>query len=118
MKEGDDFVFLHVEASDEAGHDGDLELKLQTIRNLDERLIRPILEETDRWDEPVCIALLPDHPTPVEIRTHVGEAVPFAIWHRGIVADEVERYDEVSCVSGSYGLLKYQEFMRLLMSIN
>ena len=118
LKEGDDFVFLHVEASDEAGHDGDLELKLQTIRNLDERLIRPILEETDRWDEPVCIALLPDHPTPVEIRTHVGEAVPFAIWHRGIVADEVERYDEVSCVSGSYGLLKYQEFMRLLMSIN
>lgn len=118
LKEGDDFVFLHVEASDEAGHDGDLELKLQTIRNLDERLIRPILEETDRWDEPVCIALLPDHPTPVEIRTHVGEAVPFAIWYRGIVADEVERYDEVSCVSGSYGLLKYQEFMRLLMSIN
>ena len=118
LKEGDDFVFLHVEASDEAGHDGDLELKLQTIRNLDERLIRPILEETDRWDEPVCIALLPDHPTPVEIRTHVGEAVPFAIWHRGFVADKVERYDEVSCVSGSYGLLKYQEFMRLLMSIN
>ena len=118
LKRGDDFVFLHVEASDEAGHDGNLELKLQTIRNLDERLIRPILEETDRWDEPVCIALLPDHPTPVEIRTHVGEAVPFAIWHRGIVADEVERYDEVSCVSGSYGLLKYQEFMRLLMSIN
>ena len=110
-----DFVFVHVEASDEAGHDGDLELKLKTIEYLDQRLIAPIYKEVAAWEEPVCIAVLPDHLTPVEQRIHVGEPVPFLIWHRGIVADNVQRYDEVSCVSGSYGLLRLQEFMQTLM---
>ncbi len=111
----DDFVFLHVEASDEAGHDGEVELKLQTIENLDKRLIKPIVVELSRWSEPVCIALLPDHPTPVELRTHVGEPVPFAIYHRGIEPDGVDKFDENSCISGAYGLLKLDEFMRELM---
>jgi len=112
----DDFVFVHVEASDEAGHDGDLELKLKTIEYLDQRLIAPIYHEVRQWEEPVCIAVLPDHLTPVEMRIHVGQPVPFLIWHRGIQPDEVQQYDEVSCVSGSYGLLKLQEFMQTLMS--
>ena len=110
-----DFVFLHVEASDEAGHDGDLQLKIRTIEDLDSRIVKPIYEEVSQWDEPVCMAVLPDHLTPVEMRIHVGEPVPFLIWHRNIVADEVEQYDEISCVSGSYGLLKLQEFMQELM---
>lgn len=110
-----DFVFLHVEASDEAGHDGDLELKIKTIENLDRRVVKPIYEEVSKWEEPVCIAVLPDHPTPVEIRTHVKEPVPFLIWYPGIVADEVKQYDEVSCVSGSYGMLHLQEFMQTFM---
>ena len=110
-----DFVFVHVEASDEAGHDGDLELKLRTIEYLDQRLITPIYNEVRTWDEPVCIAVLPDHLTPVEMRIHVGQPVPFLIWYRGIEPDEVKQYDEVSCVSGSYGLLKLNEFMQTLM---
>lgn len=113
----DDFVFVHVEASDEAGHDGDLDLKLRTIEYLDQRLIAPIYKEVEAWDEPVCIAVLPDHLTPVEMRVHVGQPVPFLIWHRGIQPDEVQQYDEVSCVSGAYGLLKLHEFMQTLMSI-
>ena len=113
----DDFVFVHVEASDEAGHDGDLELKLRTIECLDQRLITPIYNKVCKWKEPVCIAVLPDHLTPVEMRIHVGQPVPFLIWHRGIKPDEVQQYDEVSCVSGSYGLLKLNEFMQALMSI-
>jgi len=112
-----DFVFLHVEASDEAGHDGDLALKLQTIEHLDSRIVGPIYEAVSRWSEPVCIAVLPDHPTPVEVRTHVSEPVPFVIYHRGITPDAVEQYDEVSCVGGAYGLLRLQEFMQTLMSI-
>ena len=114
----DDFVFVHVEASDEAGHDGDLELKLKTIEYLDQRLIAPIYQEVSKWAEPVCIAILPDHLTPVEMRIHVGQPVPFLIWHRGIDADEVQQYDEVSCVSGAYGLLKLDEFMHALMKIS
>ncbi len=114
----DDFVFVHVEATDEAGHDGDVDLKLRAIDYLDKRLIKPVLEAVEQMDEPVCIAILPDHPTPVELRIHVNEPVPFIIWHPGIVPDEVENYDEVSCVSGSYGLLRLHEFMQELMKIN
>ena len=113
----DDFVFLHIEASDEAGHDGELELKLQTIENLDKRVVTPIYNEVRKWHESVCIAVLPDHPTPVEIRTHLAEPVPFLIWHPGIEPDEVQTFDEVSCVNGSYGLLKYQEFMNEFMNL-
>ena len=114
----DDFVFLHVEASDEAGHDGDLELKLCTIENLDKRMVGPIFEEVSKWDEPVCIAVMPDHPTPVEIRTHVKEPVPFLVWYPGIEPDSVETYNEVSCVSGSYGMLHLTEFMDMFMGID
>jgi 2,3-bisphosphoglycerate-independent phosphoglycerate mutase len=112
-----DFVFVHVEASDEAGHDGDLDLKLRTIEQLDRRMIGPIYEEVKTWDEDVCIAVLPDHPTPVEQRIHVSEPVPFVIWHRGIEADDVQQYDEVSCVGGSFGLLRLRQFMEELMKI-
>ena len=113
--EHDDFVFVHVEASDEAGHDGDLELKLKTIENLDQRLITPIYNKMK--DKDVCIAVLPDHLTPVEQRIHVGQPVPFLIWHKGMTPDSVQQYDEVSCVSGAYGLLKLNEFMKTFMSI-
>ena len=116
--EKDDFVFVHVEASDEAGHDGDLELKLKTIEYLDQRLIAPIYNKVSTWQEPVCIAVLPDHLTPVEMRIHVGQPVPFLIWYRGIEPDEVQQYNEVSCVSGAYGLLKLDEFMKALMTIS
>ena len=112
-----DFVFLHIEASDEAGHDGDLDLKLQTIRYLDARIVKPVYEAVSEWEEPVCIALLPDHPTPVEIRTHVKEPVPFAIWHRDIQPDKVTTYDEKSCTRGEYRLLSLQQFMETFMKI-
>lgn len=113
----DDFVFLHIEASDEAGHDGDLELKLRTIENLDSRVVGPIFEEVSKWDEPVAIAVMPDHPTPVEIRTHVKEPVPFIVWYPGISPDSVQTYSEVSCVSGSYGMLYLTEFMNEFMRV-
>ncbi len=113
----DDFVFVHVEATDEAGHDGNLELKLRAIDYLDKRLIKPVYEAVCLMDEPVCIAVLPDHPTPVEMRIHVDEPVPFLVWHKGITPDAVEHYDEVSCVGGSYGMLRLNEFMNQLMNI-
>lgn len=107
----DDFVYLHIEASDEAGHEGDAELKKRTIEDLDSRVVKPILEELLNWDEPVTIALLPDHPTPCNIRTHSSDPVPFVIFKTGNKADEVISYDEFSCKKGSYGLLKGREFI-------
>lgn len=113
----DDFVFLHVEASDEAGHDGDLELKLTTIENFDKKIVGPIFNEVSTWkDTPVSIAVLPDHPTPVEIRTHVNEPVPFLIWHPGIIPDGVRTYNEVSCVAGGYGMLRLDEFIKTFIT--
>ena len=111
----DDFVFVHVEATDEAGHDGDLELKLRAINYLDQRLIKPVYEAICQMEQPVSIAVLPDHPTPVELRIHVNEPVPFLIYYKGIEPDSVDRYDEVACVSGGYGLLRLQQFMQTFM---
>ena len=67
--------------------------------------------------ENVCVTVLPDHPTPVEQRIHVNEPVPFIIWHKGIEPDNVQHYDEESCASGYYGLLKLNELMNELMKI-
>lgn len=112
-----DFVFLHVEASDEAGHDGDLEMKIKTIESLDRKVVAPVIEELSRRDEPVAVALLPDHATPVELRTHKGEPVPFTIWYNGIEPDSVETYSERACAGGIYGQLVLGEFMEEFMKI-
>ena len=111
----DDFVYLHVEASDEAGHDGDLQLKLGTIENLDHRLVGPIMDEVSRWSEPVAIALLPDHPTPVKLRTHTNEPIPFCIYYPGIQPDGVQTFDEVAAAQGAYGTIEGDAFIREFM---
>lgn len=113
----DDFVYLHIEASDEAGHEGDVPLKLKTIEYLDCRAVGPIYEAVKDWDEPVAIAVLPDHPTPCELRTHTAEPIPFLIYYPGIEPDNVLTYDEVACQKGEYGLLDKDEFMNLFMDI-
>lgn len=113
----DDFVFLHIEASDEAGHEGDVGLKIKTIEYLDSRVVKPILEELLTWNEPVTIALLPDHPTPCAIRTHTNTPVPFIIFSTDNMPDNVEVYDESSCQAGSYGLLKGSEFIEEVIKL-
>ena len=121
LKTGD-FVYLHVEACDEAGHDGDLDLKLRCIDALDKRLVRPVLEALreggDDGLKDVAIALLPDHPTPVALRTHTNEPIPFCIYHPGIEADSVETFDEEACQLGSLGLLEGDAFIKLFMNHN
>lgn len=112
----DDFVYLHIEASDEAGHEGDVALKLKTIEYLDSRAVGPIYEAVKDWDEPVAFAVLPDHPTPCELRTHTNEPVPFLIYYPGIEPDSVQTYDEVSCREGGYGFMEKDEFMNLFMA--
>lgn len=113
----DDFVYLHIEASDEAGHEGDVDLKLKTIEYLDSRALGPIYEEVKNWNEPVAIAVLPDHPTPCELRTHTAEPVPFLIYYPGIEPDSVQCYDEISCREGAYGTMEKDEFMNDFMKI-
>jgi 2,3-bisphosphoglycerate-independent phosphoglycerate mutase len=122
----DDFVYLHIEASDEAGHEGDRDLKIKTVEYLDQRAIKPIYEAVKDWGrkgtatesmEPVCIAVLPDHPTPVAHRTHTNEPIPFLIYAPDIEADGVQVFDEDSCRQGVYGTLEKDGFIRALMDI-
>ena len=112
----DDFVYLHIEASDEAGHEGNFELKQRTIEDLDKRAVGPIYEAVKDWEESVAIAVLPDHPTPCKLRTHTAEPVPFLIYYPGIAPDSVQTFDEVACVEGVYGVMKENEFMNEFMA--
>ena len=111
----DDFVYLHIEASDEAGHEGNVNLKIKTIEYLDSRVVKPIFDEISTWNEPVTIAILPDHPTPCVYKTHTNSPVPFIIYRPGEKADNVQVYDEFAAENGSYGLLKGAEFMNKLI---
>jgi 2,3-bisphosphoglycerate-independent phosphoglycerate mutase len=110
-----DLVYLHVEASDEAGHEGDVELKVRTIEALDRRLIKAIVEFASTFAEPVTIALLPDHATPCAVRTHVHDAVPFLIHRPGEEPDGISEYNEESCRRGSYGRLQGDGFIKALL---
>ncbi len=110
-----DFVYLHIEASDEAGHEGDYDLKLRTIEYLDHRVVKYLVEQISRMDEPVAIAILPDHPTPWKLKTHTRDAVPFLIWYPGITPDEVTQYDEIAARKGDYGILESHQFMLELL---
>ena len=105
-----DFVYVHVEAPDEAGHEGNLDLKIRTIEDLDARLIGRILAGLETT--PAVVALLPDHPTPVEMRIHVRDAVPFAIRDPRQRPDSVTQYDEASCAAGGFGTVHGDAFIR------
>lgn len=114
-----DFVFVHVEAPDEASHDGNVELKIRTIEDLDNRLIRPIYEEVLTWDEPVTIAVLPDHPTYCRTKTHVAAPVPFLIWrsHACCIPDLASTFDEEGAREGAFGLLSGAQFIRAVFGL-
>lgn len=114
----DDFVYLHIEASDEAGHEGDYVLKTKTIEYLDSRVVKTIYEATKDWDEPITIAILPDHPTPCHLRTHTNKPVPFLIYRSNGDSDNVQVYDEFESAKGVYGTLVGHEFMDTLFSKN
>jgi len=115
LRGGYDFVYLHVEATDEAGHEGDVDLKIRTIEYLDRRVVRFIIEEAEKMPDDVAIAITPDHGTPCDIRTHVHDPVPFLIYHPGENPDDVTRYDETSTENGSYGTIEGDAFFRALI---
>jgi len=111
-----DFVYVHVEATDEAGHIGDVRLKILSIENLD-KMLGKILKETDKLDD-VKIAVLPDHATPIKIKTHTADLVPFAIYSKNIKKNikrkQVEKFDELECRKGMYGK-GVENFMEILL---
>lgn len=110
-----DFVFVHVEASDEAGHEGDVELKKRTIEYLDKRICRPIVDAVKLMHEPVRIAVLPDHPTPCRLKTHTSNPVPFMIYSENGMSDGIDEYNESTAKNGSLGMLEADDFIKELL---
>ncbi len=110
-----DLVYLHVEATDEAGHAGDVDLKILALEYLDRRVVKYVMQETVKMNEPVSIAVLPDHSTPCEVRTHTHDPVPFIIYNPQKQPDEVTEYNEEACRKGGFGLIKEDQFIRLLL---
>ena len=106
-----DFVYIHVEAPDEAGHERDLALKIRCIEDLDRRLIRRVLDGVEKKGWNATFAVLPDHPTPVAKGNHTREPVPVAIFSPDKPADRVDCYDEESVRQGSLGLLRGKQFI-------
>jgi len=107
-----DLVFIHVEAPDEAGHAGDVERKIKAIEDLDRRLLGRIV----RKGREAAVAVLPDHPTPVTVRTHVSDPVPFAVFVPGGEGDGL-RFTEAEAKRGSLGLVQGPRFMKLFLSL-
>jgi 2,3-bisphosphoglycerate-independent phosphoglycerate mutase len=110
------YVYLHIEASDEAGHEGDVQLKIRTIEDVDKKVVKPIIEHLVKNRQDVTIALLPDHPTPCALRTHTRDAVPFFIYRPNKKGDGIMEYNEKSVEKGSLGLLYGTQFMETLIS--
>ncbi len=109
-----DLVYVHVEATDEAGHARDLDLKIRCIEYLDQRLVRPILEGLEARRIEAAIAVLPDHPTPVATGQHGRDPVPVAIRRPGEAPDSTERFDEEQASRGSLGMMAGPQFMRMM----
>jgi 2,3-bisphosphoglycerate-independent phosphoglycerate mutase len=109
-----DFVFVHVEAPDEAAHMGNIEAKIKAIEDFDEKVVGSMLNELGGYGE-YRILVLPDHFTPVSVRTHTGEPVPFAIYSSTESADYVDRFDESAAKEGVFGLVEGHRLMSLLI---
>jgi 2,3-bisphosphoglycerate-independent phosphoglycerate mutase len=106
-----DLIFIHVEAPDEAGHAGDLNEKIQAIERIDNRIIGKLLDELPSYGD-YAIATLPDHPTPLTLKTHTSDPVPYAMCSTTNSADDILMYDEYSASKGSMGLKPGYKFIR------
>ena len=109
-----DFVLVHVEAPDEAGHMGNIEAKIKAISDFDEKVVGGMLNELGGFGD-YKIMVLPDHPTPISIRTHTREPVPFAIYSSTERADYVDKFDEFAAKEGIFGLMEGHRLMNLLI---
>jgi 2,3-bisphosphoglycerate-independent phosphoglycerate mutase len=110
-----DIIYVHVEAPDEAGHAGDLEEKVLAMERIDKRILGKIMDELPTYKE-YTIAILPDHPTPLKLKTHTSDPVPYAMCSTNNISDDVMVYDEVSAGKGSMGIEQGYEFVNNLIT--
>lgn len=94
LKEGYDFAYIHLEAPDEMGHQGSVERKVQAIEYLDSRVVRPLTESLDKEGTDYRLLVLPDHPTPIRVRTHTSDSVPYMLYDSTNMLNETWNYNE------------------------
>lgn len=99
LKKGDDFVYIHVEAPDEMGHQGSIERKVKAIENIDEFIVGPLLEKMRASGEDFRMMILPDHPTPVRLRTHTSDSIPYMIYDSRVKSGCNVLYNEKTAAS-------------------
>ena len=100
LKDGYDFAYIHVEAPDEMGHQGSVERKVQAIENLDQRVIRIVKEQMDASGEEYRLLVLPDHPTPIRVRTHTSDPVPYLLYDSSAPESHTWHYNEREAALG------------------
>lgn len=114
-KDGCDFVYVHVEAPDEMGHQGLLKEKIQSIEYLDRRLIAPVKKAMEDAGEDFRMLVLPDHPTPIRLRTHTGDPVPYVLYDSTRQRKSIRKYTEAEAeATGNYEPNGYRLIQRLL----
>ena len=112
LDDGYDFILIHVESTDEAGHMGDANKKIQAIEDVDQRLVKDLLEGLKTRGQPFAVLVTPDHPTSVEKRTHISDPVPFAVYATGGAKDAVSSYNETAVRGSSLRFEQGFELMR------
>lgn len=112
-----DFVYLHVEAPDEAGHEGDVRQKVRAIELFDQKVVGPVIRGLKESGEDWRVMVLPDHATPISLRTHTREPVPFAMMGTGIEPDGVNSFDEDEAKMGGYGLVEGIGLVEMLVNV-
>ena len=110
-----DFVYLHLEAPDEAGHSRDVKQKVKAIELFDARLVSRVMAGLEEKKIQATVAVLPDHKTPVARGNHTHGPVPVAIYNPHLPADSVQRFDEQAVLTGALGVLQGDEFIRTML---
>ncbi len=106
-----DFVFVHVVSTDETSHTGDVGLKVKAIEDLDKRFLGRLINNIDG---DFRILVLPDHPTPVRLKTHTSDPVPFLLYGKDVPADKAERYSEAEAEKSGLFIREGHELINLL----
>ena len=114
LEEGCDFAYIHVEAPDEMGHQGSIEKKIQAIQYLDQRVIRVVKEGMDASGEDYRMLILPDHPTPICVKTHTSDPVPYLLYDSGKEEKHDWLYNEAEAEKSGNRVAKGHELMQYL----
>jgi 2,3-bisphosphoglycerate-independent phosphoglycerate mutase len=112
-----DLVCVHVEATDEAGHNADIRGKVQALEQIDRHVVGPVLKRLQQEGDQWRILVLPDHPTPISLRTHTRDPVPFAIAGRGIDSVVHEPFTEESAAKSDLHIARGSDLMEFLLTV-